>query len=98
MSRHHRAQKWSTHSPKLRKLIEPQLPLPCVECRRPVMPGAKFDVAHIQGAEHGGAPALGNVGPAHPQCNRSAGGKRGAQITNQGRRAATNRSKGIRNW
>lgn len=98
MSIHHKRQKWSTHSPKLRKLIEPQLPLPCVECRRPVMPGMKFDVAHIHGAEHGGAASLANVGPAHVGCNRSAGGKRGAQITNRGRRAATNRAKGIRSW
>lgn len=98
MSRHHRAQKWSGKSPKLRKLIEPQLPLPCVECRRPVMPGQPFDVAHIQSAEHGGTPTLANVGPAHPHCNRKAGGKRGAQITHNGRRAATNRAKGIRAW
>ena len=98
MSQHHRAQKWSTHSPKLRKLITPQLPLPCVECRRPVMPGQKWDVAHIHNAEHGGQPTLANVGPAHQECNRRAGGKRGAQITNRKRRASADRGKGIRAW
>lgn len=98
MSRHHEAQKWSTHSPKLRKLLAPQLPLPCVECRRPVMPDAKFDVAHIQAAEFGGAPTLTNVGVAHQHCNRKQGGKRGAQITNRKRRTPTDRGKGIRAW
>jgi hypothetical protein len=98
MSRHHRAQKWTKHSPKLRKLIAPQLPLPCVECGRPVMPDMKWDVSHRQSAEHGGVPTLGNVGPGHERCNRSKGGKRGAQITNGLRRAKTDRAQGIRPW
>lgn len=61
----------------------PATPAVC-QCRRPVMPGQKFDVAHIQSAEHGGAPTLANVGPAHPHCNRKAGGKRGAPDPTRG--------------
>lgn len=105
MSQHHRAQKWSTHSPKLRKLIEPQLPLRCLDCPHPVMPGDKWQVGHRHGAMDGGEPTLANTGPSHAwcpwcqrACNQSAGGKRGAQITNRRRRNRSNASKGIRPW
>ncbi|GAA2841757.1 hypothetical protein [Leucobacter komagatae] len=105
MSRHHRAQKWSTYSPKLRKLIEPQLPLRCVNCPHAVMPGDKFQVGHITDAMDGGTPTLSNVGPSHDycercarRCNQSAGGKRGARVTNAQRRTRSNSSKGIRAW
>jgi len=98
MSQHHQRQKWSTHSPKLRKLIEPQLPLPCRRCGRPVMPGSKWHVGHIIGAEFDGEPTLANVGPEHARCSTSSGGKRGAQITNARRRGQSNRAKGIRAW
>lgn len=101
MSQHHRAQKWTTHSPKLRKLIEPQLPLPCVNCGQPVMPEHKWQVGHRQDAARGGRPTLANVGPVHVKsalwprnCNQIAGGKLGARITNGKRQA----KKDIRPW
>ena len=98
MSRHHRAQKWSTHSPKLRAQIQPQLPLPCGRCGRPVMPTDKWDVGLIRSAEAGGQPVLSNVRPEHRKCSRKSGGKRGAQLTNARRRRASNSSKGIPSW
>lgn len=101
MSRHHRAQKWTTHSPKLRAIIAPQLPLPCVECGQPVMPEHKWQVGHRRDAALGGKPTIANAGPVHVRsehwprnCNQIAGGKLGASITN-GRRQA---SKDIRAW
>lgn len=94
MSQHHRAQKWSTHSPKLRKLIEPQLPLPCVNCGRSVTPEQVWQVGHRQDAARGGQPTIQNCGPAHKSCNSKAGGKLGATITNSKRQA----EKDIRPW
>lgn len=96
MSRHHRAQKWSTHAPRLRAAIEPQLPLPCVNgCGRPVVRGQDWQVGHRQGAARGGLPTLANCGPAHTRCNLRDGGREGARIVNQRRR--TN-DEGIRPW
>lgn len=86
MSRHHRAQKWTTHSPKLRKKLAPMLPLPCVNCGRPVLPEQKWHVGHRLDAMNGGRPTLANVGPAHAKCNLRAGGKLGAAVSNARRR------------
>lgn len=101
MSQHHRKQKWTTHSPKLRKLIEPQLPLPCVECGHPVRKEHKWQVGHRTDAMDNGRPVLSNVGPVHSKselwprnCNQIAGGKRGAAVTNRRHNAA----KDIREW
>jgi 5-methylcytosine-specific restriction endonuclease McrA len=94
MSRHHVAQQWSTHAPKLRKLIEPQLPLPCVNCGRPVTRDQTWQVGHRHDAALGGRPTIANCGPAHKSCNLKAGGRLGAAITNPGRRAAQD----IRPW
>lgn len=70
MSQHHRRQKWTTHAPKLRKVIEAQLAaagaLPCVDCRRPVLHGVhRWQVGHIDDAARGGKPSISNVGPSH---------------------------------
>jgi hypothetical protein len=94
MSRHHRAQKWTTHSPKLRKLIDAQLPLPCIACHRAVNPGDTYHVGHRQDAALGGRPTSANTGPVHPGCNLRSGGKLGARITNSKRQAG----KDIRPW
>lgn len=98
MSQHHRKQKWSTHSPKLRALILPMLPMPCRRCGRPIQPGDKWHVGHIVPAELGGQPVLSNVAPEHAGCSHSSGGKRGAQIVNARRQQRANGSKGIRPW
>lgn len=71
MSRHHRAQQWSTHSPKLREKLTAIMrrnggALPCVECGQPVLLGIhKWQVGHRQDAGKGGPPTLANVGPVH---------------------------------
>lgn len=95
MSRHHRAQRWTTHSPKLRAALEAQLPLPCVECGGAVLREHTWHVAHRQAAAHGGAPTLANVGAAHAHCNLSSGGREGARVVNARRRSTT---EGIRPW
>lgn len=101
MSQHHRAQKWTTHSPKLREKIKPRLPLPCVNCPHLVTREDRWQVGHIRDAATGGRPVIGNVGPAHTfcevcgkACNQVAGGKLGAAIVN-GRRQ---KSQDIRPW
>jgi len=104
MSRHHRNQKWTTASPKLRKLHEAMLPQPCVECGQPVFRTDKWQVGHRRDAMDGGAPTFLNTGPVHSKsatwprnCNQISGGKRGASVTNAARRADT-REPDIRPW
>lgn len=101
MSKHHRAQKWTTHAPNLRKKLEAQLPLPCVNCGQPVLREHRWQVGHRRDAALGGRPTLANVGPSHQRselwprnCNQIAGGKLGAAIVNGRRQAA----KDIRPW
>lgn len=101
MSRHHRAQKWTTHAPKLRAAVEAQLPMPCVNCGQMVLREHKWQVGHIRDAALGGKPTIANVGASHVKsdlwprnCNQIAGGKLGAAITNTRRR----HSQGIREW
>lgn len=94
MSRHHRAQQWSTYQPKFKALIAAQLPAPCVECGRPVMPGDRWEVGHRTPAALGGQPTLANVGPVHWRCNHRKGGQLGAAMTHRRRRDA----KGLREW
>lgn len=97
MSRHHRAQRWSTHAPRLRAqiavLVE-QGRARCIECGRPVTPDQKWHAGHVTAAAAGGEPTSGNVGPVHASCNLRAGGRAGAAVTN-GRRHTTN---GLRPW
>lgn len=101
MSRHHRRQKWTTHAPKLRALIKPRLPLPCLNCPHPVLPDQQWQVGHRIDAARGGRPTIRNTGPSHTwcptcqhRCNQVAGGRLGATITNSRRQAA----KDIRPW
>lgn len=94
MSRHHRAQKWTTHQPKLRALIAASLPAPCVECGRAVEAEHRWHVGHRVAAAMGGKPTIGNTGPVHVGCNQRAGGRLGARVTNSKRQAA----KDIRPW
>lgn len=101
MSRHHRAQKWTTHAPKLRKLIEPRLPLPCLNCPHIVTRDQRWQVGHRLDAARGGKPTIANAGPSHAwcaacgkRCNQVAGGKLGAAIVNARRAKAQD----IRPW
>lgn len=75
--------KWSgSNVRKSRANWAVQLPVPCSRCGKPVMPGSSWHVDHWPvPREMGGT----DTWPAHAMCNMSAGGKRGAEITN-GRR------------
>lgn len=86
MSQHHRTPAWSVVLRTIKPRVAAALPLPCVEgCGRTVNPGDTFDLAHIVSVA--AAKRLGwterqmndpsNLGPAHPKCNRSAGGRQG---------------------
>lgn len=81
--------KWNgNESTKARKYWEPRLPVPCCRCGKPVVPieglrGKGWQVDHWPvPREFGGT----EMWPAHADCNMSAGGKRGAEITNARRR------------
>lgn len=51
----------------------------CWRCGRPIPPGARFDVGHL---DADAPPTLDNLMPEHVRCNRSVGGRAGAMITN----------------
>jgi hypothetical protein len=106
VSQHHRKQKWTTHSPKLRKLITPLLPLRCVNCPHPVTEDMTWQVGHRLDAALGGTPTMENAGPSHTmcpwckkRCNQVAGGKLGAAMTNRAKQAEQPDSyRGRRRW
>ena len=95
MSQHHRATRHTTKAPRIRAQLTAQLPLPCVDCRRPVFPGDAWQVGHILAASQGGQTTIANCGPSHTSCNRRAGGKLGAAVTNAKRRST---EPDIRTW
>lgn len=47
----------------------------CSRCGHPIWPGAKWDLDHTDDR-------TGYAGPAHARCNRRAGGRKGARVTN----------------
>lgn len=59
-----------------------RLPLPCYRCHRPVTPEQNWHVEHIIDRALGGPHGVENQWVSHAHCNTSAGGKRGAAITN----------------
>ena len=94
MTRHHQTPEWYRFTRRARPMIQAMLPLPCVDCGRPVHPEQAWHVGHIVAAAHGGTMTLDNVGPSHGRCNTTAGGRLGAQLSNAGRRA----QRDIREW
>jgi hypothetical protein len=105
MSRHHRAQRWTTFARQRRIELAAQLPLPCIRCGRPVMPDpagrqrTTWHVGHRDGAAQGGQPTRANTGAEHARCNLSAGGKLGAAITHRRVQAGDPAAgRGIRQW
>lgn len=69
----------------------PRLPVPCCRCHRPVIPNPALPHNGWQ-VDHWPVPReLGGTDtwPAHSTCNLSAGGRRGAEITNARRAQAT---------
>lgn len=57
----------------------------CWRTGRPILPGMKFDVGHI---DPNGGHGLSNLAPETVRSNRSEGGRRGAAITNARRSGA----------
>jgi len=53
----------------------------CARCRRPILPGQDWHLDHA-------ADRLTYLGPSHAGCNRKAGARNGARITNAIRRRA----------
>lgn len=74
----------------------PRLPVPCCRCGKPVVPNPQlphdgWQVDHWPvPREQGGT----ETWPAHSLCNLSAGGKRGAAITNSRKPAVIKRLNG----
>lgn len=90
MSRHHHDPNglWSpTLSAAWRKRLTPLLPLPCIDCGQRVEPEHPWDVGHLVPLSQGGTATADNIGPSHRSCNRRAGGRMGAAITNEQRLA-----------
>jgi hypothetical protein len=83
------SKKWGgRESINARAYWKPLLPRPCCRCGRPVVPRPWL---HADGwhpdhwpvsREDGGT----QTWPAHAECNLSAGGRRGAEITNSARK------------
>lgn len=100
MSRHHIAQQWTTFVTWRRPELERQLPAPCIQCGRAVLPdppgwvGTTWHVGHRKDAAKGGKPTRENTGPIHARCNLRSGGRAGAAVTN-GRRKLR---QGMRPW
>lgn len=94
MSKHHRAQRWTSFNEKRRAELAAQLPLPCIDCARPVTKDDRWHVGHRQDAALGGKATRANTGVIHARCNLRAGGKLGARMTNRRRRPSTD----IREW
>lgn len=64
-----------------------RLPLPCYRCGKPVLAGQRWQVEHIIDRTLGGSHGVENQWVSHARENMSAGGKRGAAITNAAKAA-----------
>lgn len=98
LSQHHRSSKHTSATYHLRPEFEARLPLPCVECGKPVEKEQRWHIAHLTPASKGGRTTRQNTGVAHAMCNLKAGGKLGAKQTNTRRRSSSNAREGIRSW
>ena len=99
MSRHHRPQQHQLA--KRRHTLTPLVQsggAVCHECGKPIVPGQAWDTGHRTPASQGGQASSINTGAVHRTCNRSAGGRMGAAVTNQARRRTRDRSNDIREW
>jgi hypothetical protein len=64
---------------RFRLLIDSGALVLCARCRRRILPADPWDLGHVDGDRNRYA------GPEHRACNRRAGAKIGAAITNQTR-------------
>lgn len=80
MSAHHNTPEWYRFTRRARPMIKAMLPLPCVDCGRPVTLEHTWQVGHIVPAAMGGTDTMDNVGPSHGGkrgCNQRAGARLG---------------------
>lgn len=93
MTAHHRTNEWRALITELRPIYRAAIRngnARCVDCGKPITEGQAFDVGHRVGVAEGKAQGWTrqmldsptNLGPSHRGCNRSAGGKVGAKISN----------------
>lgn len=69
-------------SEKARAIVRRMLPGACWRCGRPLDVDDKWHAGHVQDRMDGGQDSPDNLAPECEPCNLSAGGKRGAAITN----------------
>ena len=72
-------------------------PVWCIGCGREVQQTQRFDIGHRIDGSRGGSNTLSNLGPQHRRENRSAGGKLGAQKTNNAR-GVSRKARGLPTW
>ena len=74
---------YGAHHQALRKAVRPQMEagvVPCARCGVLIAPEERWELDHAPGKQ-------GYLGPSDVRCNRSAGGRVGAAITNSRRSA-----------
>mgnify|MGYP001591982256 CR=1 FL=1 len=72
-------------------------PVWCIGCGRDITPTQPWDVGHRIDAARGGSHTLDNLGPQHRGENRRAGGRLGAQRTNN-TNGTSRTAKGLPTW
>lgn len=72
-------------------------PVWCQRCGREIQPGQRFDIGHRIDASRGGSHEMSNLGPEHRGENRKAGGRLGAQKTNNAN-GTSRASRGLPTW
>lgn len=101
MSRAHQDPEYQRNSRILRARVNADLkagrPVYCQRCGREIQPGQRYDIGHRIDASRGGSHALDQLGPEHRGENRRAGGRLGAQKTNN-KRGVSRKAKGLPTW
>ena len=78
-----RRKRWGGHDSRAaRAIVAAMLPAPCWRCGRMLTLADKWTAGHLEDRADGGGDHAGNLAPECGRCNYSAGGKRGAAITN----------------
>lgn len=99
MSRHHDRIGWNGRNvEKARAKVQAEIDqgrAVCGKCGKPVLPGQAFDAGHVVDLMYGTADRT--VQAEHRSCNRSAGGRLGAAVTNGRRKQKQTRDRRLPN-